>query len=60
MNYRYVPDADGVMKTIVQRRPAATLHELQKSHPLLRSMSLDHLSLLLERMAGGCARSWAK
>jgi hypothetical protein len=48
------------MKTIVQRRPAATLHELQKSHPLLRSMSLDHLSLLLERMAGGCARSWAK
>jgi hypothetical protein len=55
MNYRYVPDANGVLKAIVQSRPAATLHELHKSHPLLRSMSLDHLSLLLERMAGRCS-----
>ncbi|QUD89895.1 hypothetical protein [Phenylobacterium montanum] len=51
MNHRYVPDADGVLKTIVQKRPAASLHELHRSHPILRSMSLDHLSLLLERMA---------
>lgn len=50
MNYRYVPDADGVMKTIIVSRPAVTLHELQKSHPMLRSMSLDHLSLMFERI----------
>ena len=59
MNYRYVPDADGVLKTIVQSRPAATLHELQRSHPLLRPMSLDHLSLLLERMATRRGLAWA-
>ncbi len=48
------------MKTIVQDRPAVTLHELQGAHPLLRSMSLDHLFLLLERMVDSREYGWAK
>jgi hypothetical protein len=60
MNYRYVPAADGVLKAIVDRRPAATLDELHGSHPLLRSMSLYHLSLLLERMGGPRRPAWAE
>ncbi|HEY4028956.1 MAG TPA: hypothetical protein VGM25_01315 [Caulobacteraceae bacterium] len=61
MNYRYVPDAaDGVLKAIVTRRPTTTLHDLRQSHPLLRSMSVDHLSLLLERTAERRALSWGR
>jgi hypothetical protein len=53
MNYRYVPDANGVLKAAAERRPTAPLHEIQTSHPMLRSMSLDHLSLLLDQLACG-------
>jgi hypothetical protein len=59
MNYRYVPDADGVLRTLAERRPSATLNELKQAHPALRSMSLDHLSLRLERMTGRLG-TWAK
>ena len=52
MNYPYVPDANGVLRAIVQRNPAVTLHEIQKSHPALRSVSLDHLSLLFGQLSG--------
>ncbi len=51
MNYPYVPDANGVLRAIVKRNPAATLHEIQKSHPTLRSVSLDHLSLLFGQLS---------
>ena len=61
MNYRYVPDAAaGVLKAIVERPSGATVHEFQQSHPLLRSMSLGHLSLLLERKAERQGVRWGR
>ena len=60
MNYRYVPDADGVLKAIVERQPSTTLHELRQGHPMLQSMSMDRLSLLLERTARRRDRSWGR
>ncbi len=60
MNHRYVPDANRVLKALAERRPAAPLHEIQTSHPMLRSLSLDHLSLLWERLSQGPGLSGAK
>jgi len=57
MNYPYVPDANGVLKTLIQRRPAATLDELRTAHPMLRRMSLDQLSLRLETIMADRAPS---
>jgi hypothetical protein len=50
MNYRYIKDSDLLLKEVVARRPAATIHEIKRSHPALRSMSLDHLALRLGQL----------
>jgi hypothetical protein len=50
MNYRYINDSDLLLKEVVARRPAATLHDIRRSHPAFRSMSLDHLALRLGRL----------
>ncbi len=60
MNYRYVPDAHGVLKSLVESRSSVSLHELRTSHPTLRSMSLDHLSVLLEQISSACGLVGAK
>jgi hypothetical protein len=50
MNYRYNTDSDLLLKEAVARRPAATIHDIRRSHPTFRSMSLDHLALRLGRL----------
>jgi hypothetical protein len=50
MNYRYDTDSDLLLKKVVAWRPAATLHDIRRSHPAFRSMSLDHLALRLARL----------
>lgn len=51
MNYRYIPSSDGALRRILERAPAASLHEIRASHPSLQSMSVDHLSLRIDQMA---------
>jgi hypothetical protein len=50
MNYRDFNDSDRLLKEVVARRPAATIHEIRQSHPTFRSMSLDHLALRLGKL----------
>jgi hypothetical protein len=50
MNYRYSTDSDRLLKKVVAWRPAATIHDIRRSHPAFRSMSLDHLALRLARL----------
>ena len=53
MNYRYNKDSDRLLKAVVARRPDATIHDIRRSHPSLRSMSVDHLALRLGRLERG-------
>lgn len=50
MNYRYVPDQNFALKQILSQRPTASLHELRAAHPVLRSMSVDHLAMRLGQL----------
>jgi hypothetical protein len=50
MNYRYVPDSNATLRAIIARNPAASLREIQQSHPTLGSMSLDHVALRISQL----------
>ena len=51
MNYRYIGDHNFQLKRIVAGNPAASLDEIRRSHPTLRSMSLDHLALRIGQLS---------
>lgn len=50
MNYRYVPDPNRALRALFETNPAASLHEIRRDHPALRSMSFDHLWLRLAQL----------
>lgn len=50
LNYSYVPEPDFGLQEFLARNPAAGLHEIRRSHPKLRAMSLDQLSLRIAQL----------
>jgi hypothetical protein len=53
LNYSYIPDFDLGLRDFLIQNPAADLHEIRRAHPSLRSISLDHLALRIERLERG-------
>ena len=60
LNFKDSPSAEAVLRTILTRNPAASLHEIRGAHPALRRMSLDHLGLRIERLAEDRSEAWLK
>ena len=50
MNFRYDHDVKDPLEHIIDQRPAAGVHDIRRAHPALQAMSLDHLTLLIERL----------
>lgn len=51
MNYRYIPDPNSTLRQVIARKPAASLNEVRRGHPTLRSMSMDHLALRVDQLS---------
>jgi len=50
VNYSYIPDYDFDLKDFLARNPSADIREIRRSHPALRSMSIDHLCVRMEQL----------
>jgi hypothetical protein len=50
VNYNYIPDYDYDLKDFLARNPSAGIREIRRSHPALRSMSVDHLCVRMAQL----------
>jgi len=60
VNFRYKSDLDSPLKDIIARNPDASLQDIRRAHPILRTMSLDHLGLQIDQIIHRRDTAWLK
>jgi len=60
VNFRYKSDLDSPLKDIIARNPDASLQDIWRAHPILRTMSLDHLGLQIDQIIHRRDTAWLK